>query len=387
MQSKQGGCILDEVKGAPQNPTCSSGAIWSVGFCSAPSRSTNQNIYTYQSQENCPTNGVHRNQIKRDVSELESREFKITPAGIKSFLRWVDFMQNEFHAEYSSEDCDSLPVHFLMESTGVYSTNIEKMIYAIAPSSTIIITNPEPIKAFRTSLNIKNKTDKIDSQVIARYGIERTPKSRAKLSPELQSLRDLSRARSFLKDQRTAINNYHDNINNSLPKRMCTNISKQIDREIEGLDREIKKIVRENQGIKHEVKIMTSMPGIGLASAVAILGEMGSLKDYETREKMVAMSGLNPVRKQSGSSINMTHLSKGGSPLVRRFLYMDSKTALPKITTLQDLYNRLLAKGNTRMQARCAVMRKMLLILRGMVKNDQEFRVLNENLEKCGEIA
>ena len=330
---------------------------------------------------------IYENQIKRDVSELESREFKITPAGIKSFLRWVDFMQNEFHAEYSSEDCDSLPVHFLMESTGVYSTNVEKMIYAIAPSSTIIITNPEPIKAFSTSLNIKNKTDKIDSQVIARYGIERTPKSRAKLSPELQSLRDLSRARSFLKDQRTAINNYHDNINNSLPKRMCTNISKQIDREIEGLDREIKKNVRENQGIKHEVKIMTSMPGIGLASAVAILGEMGSLKDYETREKMVAMSGLNPVRKQSGSSVNMTRLSKGGSPLVRRFLYMDSKTALPKIPTLQDLYNRLLAKGNTRMQARCAVMRKMLLILRGMVKNDQEFRVLNENLEKCGEIA
>ena len=102
---------------------------------------------------------------------------------------------------------------------------------------------------------------------------------------------------------------------------------------------------------------------------------------------MVAMSGLNPVRKQSGSSVNMTRLSKGGSPLVRRFLYMDSKTALPKIPTLQDLYNRLLAKGNTRMQARCAVMRKMLLILRGMVKNDQEFRVLNENLEKCGEIA
>ena len=66
---------------------------------------------------------------------------------------------------------------------------------------------------------------------------------------------------------------------------MCTNITKQIDREIEGLDREIKKIVRESQKINHEVKIMTSMPGIGLASAVAILGEMGSLKDYETRVK------------------------------------------------------------------------------------------------------
>ena len=94
------------------------------------------------------------------------------------------------------------------------------------------------------------------------------------------------------------------------------------------------------------------------------------------------MSGLNPVRKQSGTSVNSTHLSKKGSPLVRRFLHMCSKTALPRIPALQDLYDRLLAKGNTRMQARCAVMRKMLLILRGMVIADKEFDKNYQNISK-----
>ena len=64
--------------------------------------------------------------------------------------------------------------------------------------------------------DIKNKTDKSDAQVIARYGKERTPENKKKISPEMEKLRSLSRARIFLKDQRTAMGNYHDNVIDSL---------------------------------------------------------------------------------------------------------------------------------------------------------------------------
>ena len=39
------------------------------------------------------------------------------------------------------------------------------------------------------------------------------------------------------------------------------------------------------------------------------------------------------------------------------------------------------------MQARCAVMRKMLLLLRGMVKNDQEFKNFEEKVGKSEKMA
>lgn len=322
---------------------------------------------------------IFEGQVEQEVSKLENREFRMTTAGVKSFLHWGEFKQNEFLSEYTNEESDPLPKHFLMEATGIYSSKLQKMLYAVMPDAIVIIANPEPIKAFRRSLNIKNKTDKADAQVIARYGRDRKPVARKEIPEEYQRLREYSRARSFLKDQRTAINNYHDNVENSLPKRMCTQIVKAIDKEIEGLDREIKNIVIETPEIKHEVEIMTSMPGIGMASAIAILGELGPLKNYTTREKLVAMAGLNPVKKQSGTSINQTHISKKGSPHIRRFLYMDTKTALPKIQPLQELYDRLLARGKTRLQARCAVMRKMLLILRGMIIKD---KIFDENYGK-----
>ena len=61
---------------------------------------------------------------------------------------------------------------------------------------------------------------------------------------------------------------------------------------------------------------------------------------------------------------------------------MASATAVLRILILQDLYDRVLAKGNTRLQARCAVMRKMLLILRGMVIADKEFDKNYQNISK-----
>ena len=102
--------------------------------------------------------------------------------------------------------------------------------------------------------------------------------------------------RLFLKDQRTAIDNHHDNIDSSLPKRMCTAVVKAINKEIDGLDREIEKIVSDTPEIKHEVEIMTSMPGIGIGTAVVLLCELGSLKNYPTRQKITAVHFIRRLR-------------------------------------------------------------------------------------------
>ena len=47
--------------------------------------------------------------------------------------------------------------------------------------------------------------------------------------------------------------NYHDNVIDSLAKRMCSNVIKSIEKEITGLDREIDKIISISPEIKHEV--------------------------------------------------------------------------------------------------------------------------------------
>lgn len=117
---------------------------------------------------------------------------------------------------------------------------------------------------------------------------------------------------------------------------------------------------------------MITAPGVSMISACSLLAKLGPLDQYSSRQ-LSALSGLIPKIHSSGSSMNQSRLSKQGSARVRQVLYMDSLTAVNQIPELQDLYLRLIAKGKAKMTARCACMRKLLLILRAMVVENREY--------------
>ena len=87
----------------------------------------------------------------------------------------------------------------------------------------------------------------------------------------------------------------------------------------------------------------------------------------------------------TGSSVHSSYLSRRSSGRIRQILYVDSIPGVPNIPALKEFYQRLVAKGKKKMTARCACMRKMLLILRAMVVHKMPF---DENfLENCSKNA
>ena len=143
--------------------------------------------------------------------------------------------------------------------------------------------------------------------------------------------------------------------------------------ELKKLDDEIMDFVQRMPEIRAVVKRMCTMPGIGVISACTILSELGPFSSKFTRSMFSAYTGLQPLIKQSGTSVNRAMISKNGSPLLRKVLYLCSIHATKKISHLAALYSRLLMKGRKPLTARCACMRKMLLILRSMVLNQRDF--------------
>jgi len=119
---------------------------------------------------------------------------------------------------------------------------------------------------------------------------------------------------------------------------------------------------------------MDSMPGIGVISAATLVAELGSFKDYSTRNKLAAMAGMNPLLCHSGSSIRKSKLSKQGAPLVRKYLYLAAMSAVNRVHELKTFHDRLIAKGKKPMTAQCACMRKILLILRSMVIENRPYQ-------------
>ncbi len=121
-----------------------------------------------------------------------------------------------------------------------------------------------------------------------------------------------------------------------------------------------------------EVHIMTTMPGVSFISACSILAEIGSLRQYSAKE-LSSLSGLAPRIVEFSSSVHSSYLSRRSSGRLRQILYRDLVPGVPKIPLLQEFHQHLIAKSKKKMTARCACIRKMLLMLRSMVVHKTPF--------------
>jgi transposase len=74
----------------------------------------------------------------------------------------------------------------------------------------------------------------------------------------------------------------------------------------------------------------------------------------------------------SGSSVHKpARLSKSGNRYIRRALYMPALSAAQHDPHVRAYYQHLLAAGKKKMQGICAVMRKLLHALHGMLTHNQ----------------
>ena len=317
-----------------------------------------------------PSFGEHVS--RRKVMKLPVLEFKNSQGGVNRLLRWYDKLEADYLSECNSSELILEP-RVVMESTGIYSRKIEGLILKTRATLQPVIENAMLIKSFRMSLNLKNETDFIDARAIAYYGTERQPEVKVRAAEMYRELCEICRLHNFYTQELTSYKNMHEGLQTARLKRMNSSTIKCLERKLSELKKEMRKFVSEHEEIRQEVEIMITMPGVALLSAATLIGEYGSLKNYSTRNKLSAMSGLNPLIKESGTSIRRHRLSKKGSALARRILFLNSTQAVRMVPELNRFYARLVSRGKKPLTARCACMRKLLMILRSMVVNNQPY--------------
>lgn len=305
------------------------------------------------------------------VSKLPTKQFPRTPVGAGSFLKW---------AQEKLEQGQSLRI--IMETTGCYSKDLAQWLWEKAPESHITIQNGRMISDFIKSLNL-NKTDDSDAQAIARFGSDRNPTPTKKEEKKWADLRELERERTALIEARTSLENRQESLRCKETKKFNGRAIASLTLQIKGVEKEIEKLIRNDEEMLQEVRLMSSVPGVGFISAANLLAEFGSLKQYTSRE-LSKISGLSPRLVESGSSVKKSYLGRRGSKRARQILYLDSISSVQKIPFLQDLYNRIVARGKCNMSARCACMRKLLLIIRAVVADGKKFdNKILEKFRKC----
>ena len=291
--------------------------------------------------------------------------FAIERKSVKEFMRWADGVAGGF------------PFGIAMESTGVYSQRLSALIRSVSPAQHVAVCNAASVSLYARSFT-EEKNDKADAEAIARYGCDRNPRQPRIQGKEESRLRELVRERDRLVGLKKDMDNGGEALEGADVRRLHATAARALEKAIGKLDKLIQETVDSSEEIREEVARMATAPGVGFLSAACVYAELGSLKNY-TRRQVSAMSGVCPVNRKSGTSVDRHAMSRRGSVLLRKILFLDSHQAIRGIPSMGKFHKRMLEKPNSsKMSAKCACMRKLLLILHAMVVNGMDF---NPNYE------
>jgi len=266
------------------------------------------------------------------------------------------------------------PTLVVLEATG----GLEHPIAAAlaAAGIPVAVVNPRQVRDFARATGRLAKTDKIDAQVLARFGEE-------DLRPEPRPIPD-QQAREFaaiLARRRQIVEMITAEKNRSGAMRSKP-VRKRIEAHIKWLEKELKRtdedldetirasvIWRENEAL-----LKKSVPGVGPVLARTLLAELPELGGGELSPKqLAALVGVAPLNRDSGT-LRGRRTTWGGRERVREVLYMGALVATRYNSTIKEFYERLCGGGKPKMVALVACMRKLLTILNAILKNRTPWR-------------
>ena len=124
-------------------------------------------------------------------------------------------------------------------------------------------------------------------------------------------------------------------------------------------------------------KHLITIPGIGPILAASIIGEIGDISRFTTGAKLVAFAGIDPTVCQSGEFTGTrNHISKRGSPYLRRAIWLAANVAKIHNPILKDFYSRKLAQGKHSLSATGAVARKLTYIIHAVLRDQKPYEPL-----------
>ena len=253
----------------------------------------------------------------------------------------------------------------VLEATGGYERPLVAEL--MSNSLPVVVVNPRQVRDFAKGMGQKAKTDPIDAQVLAQFAqiVKPAPKPHSK--PQIEELSELVRRHRQLNDLRTQESNRLATVCHPKVKKSIQKMIKSLDCQIDEIDQLVRNYIDTDVDFKNKDHILQRVPGVGpqtSAMLIANLPELGTLN----RQEIAALAGLAPWDRSSGKSTGQMHIW-GGRKDVRSVLYMSAFTACRFNPVIRSFAERLRDNGKAYKVIITACMRKLLVILNTMIRN------------------
>ena len=290
--------------------------------------------------------------------KLKHKVFKNNQEGFTELSSWLE-KQGVGH------------IHVCMEASSTYGDELATSMHDAG--HTVSIINPARIKGFAQSELMRTKNDKVDAGLIARFCHAMHPEPWTPVPPEMRRLQSLVRRIDTLISMRTQEMNRIDVSHESIRASLRNHIV-YLDKEIKSLKEQIAAHITDDPNLTTKKDLLKSIPGIGEATIAAILAELHMFERCDRVEKVVAFIGLAPRQFISGSSIKgKPRLSKIGNARLRKALFMPALVSIQCNPIIQTFYHRLKGNGKNGKVIVCAIMRKLVHLIFGILKSGKPF--------------
>lgn len=272
-------------------------------------------------------------------------------SGFRALIEWID------------GEADFI----VYEPTGPYHRRFAAAMHAAGLA--LAPVNPMHARRLAEGFGRLAKTDRADAKSLAHIGIVASPRIAPPPSQAAMELKELKAARDALVRDRIDAKNRAQNRLTPMLRRQARARLAHVERQIAAVDREIDQRLQDDDALKRRFEILTSIPGVGEITAIALLVDMPELGLLDSPQA-ASLAGVAPRDRASGSWTGRS-VVKGGRARVRKSLYMPAVSTCRSGAPLREVYDRLRRAGKPAKVALVAVMRKLLVLANALMRDDR----------------
>jgi transposase len=254
----------------------------------------------------------------------------------------------------------------VVEATGGYERAVVQVLRESGLD--VAVVDPRRVRAFARANGQLAKTDRLDAHTLAHFAQVVRPHPQARRCPERAYLAGLVDRRRQLKGTLQQEKNRRRHVHPQLRDRLEAHIA-WLGTEVKMLERDMQRFLQTQSLWQVKADRLRSAPGVGLVTVATLLADLPELGQLD-RKQIAALVGVAPMNKDSGARRGKRR-TMGGRAALRSTLYMAALTASRYNPVIKSFYENLLSRGKEKKVALTACMRKLLVILNAMMRDEQ----------------
>lgn len=261
-----------------------------------------------------------------------------------------------------------------------------------------VLAHPKKLRVIAES---KNKSDKIDAQVLAEFLLLDMLPEAWRPTPRVRQHRVLVRHRRWLDGRITSIKcklrnkmaHYNADVaelftrkgqqhlaNVAMSTADCFEVQ-QLQAELElftnqlqETDKQLRKFAQGAPQAEREARaVLDTIPQVGPVTIDAVLSELGDVRRFRSAKKVVSYAGLNPGRRESDRKVKQLSISKEGSRILRWALIQAAWRLTNTSARWAAMFEGLKRNTGSKKKAIVGVARRLLCVMFAMLREGKRY--------------